>query len=290
MSEPDCTDEASEFDSEGGDQEEDEALDSRQQRLEEYESRYDCRVIVVDAEILTPSAVNIEDILLETGDCESLHLFLNTLGGEGEAAIRLVRQMRTRCTHLTVIVPLEAKSAGTLLLLGADEIVTGPTSDLGPIDPQLWLEHYGRKPAKTVLEAFRRAEAAAATEGVLASFHAMTLENRSAFEAQEARESLDHATLQLEQSLANCPSRKREEISDLTMHLERVLIQAPQVHEASIYPEELLEAGLPIVRLSHQDQQWIDIWAIWIMYTQVSENQVYESTDVSFRFYIDPSD
>lgn len=289
MSGSDCADKNEEVGAGEGGDEQDEALDSRQAALEEYECRYDCRLIVLDAEILTLSAVNLEDILLEIGDCKSLHLFLNTLGGEGGAAIRLVRQMRARCESLTVVVPLEAKSAGTLLLLGADQIVTGPTSDLGPIDPQMWLEHYGRKPAKTILGAFERAESAAAADGVLASFHAMVLENRSAFEAQEARESLSHAKLELEQSLANCPGRCREDILQMTDRLQEILIDVPQVHEASISPEELNEAGLPIVQLRPQDQTWIDIWELWSMYVQVPENQVYESADLSIRLHLDPS-
>jgi hypothetical protein len=38
-----------------------------------------------------------------------------------------------------VIVPDYAKSAGTLMALGADEIVMSDTSELGPIDPQITL-------------------------------------------------------------------------------------------------------------------------------------------------------
>ncbi|WP_419949131.1 SDH family Clp fold serine proteinase [Candidatus Palauibacter sp.] len=56
--------------------------------------------------------------------------------GDGNSALHLVRQAQSRCTELTVIVPDQAKSAGTLFVLGAHHIVMGPTSDLGPVDPQ----------------------------------------------------------------------------------------------------------------------------------------------------------
>ena len=37
----------------------------------------------------------------------------------------------------SVVVPNVAKSTATMLVLGADEIVVGPSSELGPIDPQI---------------------------------------------------------------------------------------------------------------------------------------------------------
>ena len=70
---------------------------------------------------------------------QDLHVMLYTLGGDGETALRLVRQAQSRCRELTVIVPDQAKSAGTLFVLGSDRIVMGPTSDLGLIDPQFQL-------------------------------------------------------------------------------------------------------------------------------------------------------
>jgi membrane-bound ClpP family serine protease len=44
---------------------------------------------------------------------QNLHLLLDTPGGDGETAIRVVRSAQARCRELTVIVPNQAKSAGT---------------------------------------------------------------------------------------------------------------------------------------------------------------------------------
>ena len=41
--------------------------------------------------------------------------------------------------RVRVIVPDYAKSAGTLMALGADRIIMSETSELGPIDPQVIL-------------------------------------------------------------------------------------------------------------------------------------------------------
>ena len=81
-----------------------------------------------------------EETLYDANPDENLHVMLRTLGGDGETALRLVRQAQSRCKELTVIVPVEAKSAGTLFVLGADRVLMGPTSDLGPIDPQFRLQ------------------------------------------------------------------------------------------------------------------------------------------------------
>ena len=52
-----------------------------------------------------------------------------------------MRAAQSRCDELTVIVPDMAKSAATLLSLGAHHIMMGPASDLGPIDPQLLIRN-----------------------------------------------------------------------------------------------------------------------------------------------------
>ena len=80
---------------------------------------------------------------------------LSTQGGDGETALR--RQAQSRCAELTVIVPDQAKSTGTLFVLGADHIYLGPTSDLGPVDPQLLLPNGQLAAAKAIIAAGRRA-------------------------------------------------------------------------------------------------------------------------------------
>jgi hypothetical protein len=65
-----------------------------------------------------------------------LDLILHSPGGSAEAAESIVEYLRTRFDHIRVIVPIAAMSAATMVALGADEIVMGAHSQLGPIDPQ----------------------------------------------------------------------------------------------------------------------------------------------------------
>ena len=68
---------------------------------------------------------------------EKLDLFLHSPGGDGEAAEQICAYLRTQFKHIRAIVPVYAMSAATMMALGADEILMGAHSQIGPIDPQL---------------------------------------------------------------------------------------------------------------------------------------------------------
>lgn len=75
------------------------------------------------------------DQLESIGDVEHLDLVLDTLGGNVEMPWRIVSLIREFCEKFSVLIPYRAASAGTLLALGADEIVMTRLAVLGPIDP-----------------------------------------------------------------------------------------------------------------------------------------------------------
>ena len=69
--------------------------------------------------------------------CDKISLFLYTRGGNTSAARNIVNLLRMYCENLQVIVPYKAHSAGTIISLGANEIVMTKQATLGPIDPSL---------------------------------------------------------------------------------------------------------------------------------------------------------
>ena len=77
----------------------------------------------------------IYDHLRKLGQVEQLDLVLHTRGGNVDAVWPLVNLCRAFTKIFCVLVPLRAHSAGTLICLGADEIVLGTASELSPIDP-----------------------------------------------------------------------------------------------------------------------------------------------------------
>jgi ClpP class serine protease len=81
------------------------------------------------------------DLLHNVPENHDLDLLLHTNGGSIDAAERLMGMLRSRVgiAELRIIVPDSAKSAGTLMVLGADSVVMSDMSELGPIDPQAYL-------------------------------------------------------------------------------------------------------------------------------------------------------
>jgi ClpP class serine protease len=77
------------------------------------------------------------DHLDKIGPCEKISLFLYTRGGDTSAARNIVNLLRMYCDNLQVIVPHKAHSSGTIISLGANEIVMTKQATLGPIDPSL---------------------------------------------------------------------------------------------------------------------------------------------------------
>jgi len=70
-------------------------------------------------------------------DTNKISLYLYTRGGSTLAAWSLVNLIRQFCKQLEVIVPLKAHSGGTLICLGANNIVMTKQATLGPIDPNV---------------------------------------------------------------------------------------------------------------------------------------------------------
>lgn len=71
------------------------------------------------------------------GPCKKISLYLYTRGGDTSAARNIVNLLRMYCDCLQVIIPHKAHSAGTIISLGANEIIMTKQATLGPIDPSL---------------------------------------------------------------------------------------------------------------------------------------------------------
>lgn len=90
-----------------------------------------------------------------------IELIIHTYGGLPQKAKQIIEFLRVRVgsrNKLRVVIPEIAKSAGTLIALGADKITMGSPSELGPIDPQIPRYSGGQVqyvPAWSYIDAFR---------------------------------------------------------------------------------------------------------------------------------------
>lgn len=87
------------------------------------------------ARISEAAVTPLYDQLSTIGKQEYLDLFLFTRGGMTEAPWRIVTLIREFCNKFTVLIPFRALSSGTLIALGADEIIMTSMGVLSPIDP-----------------------------------------------------------------------------------------------------------------------------------------------------------
>lgn len=85
-----------------------------------------------------PDADMIEGVLCNIDTSQGLTLILDAPGGDGLAAERIIQICKSYSKKdFEAIVPARAKSAATMVCLGSDRILMSPTSELGPIDPQV---------------------------------------------------------------------------------------------------------------------------------------------------------
>ena len=262
----------------------------RQRQIRAYEALTGSRLVVLIGYLETFSITFFEDLLIDVDPGDDLHLLLDTPGGDGEAAIRLVRQAQSRCRELSVIVPDQAKSAGTILALGAHRIVMGPTSDLGPIDPQFLYSDGRIAAAKAILAAFDRAERQVLEFPETALFHATMLSDVTALAAQQARDAISRTSSQLLEALAANPQRDADTVEALAKRLAPLLIVDADSHAAVVSGSVAADHGLPIENLDAADPQWRAIWRLWTRYFALPEDTVYESASASHVFSSAPSD
>lgn len=68
---------------------------------------------------------------------DTLEILMHSPGGHPSIAYQVMKFFRRTCKRVNVIVPLQAKSAATLMCFGADMIYMGEFAELGPMDVQI---------------------------------------------------------------------------------------------------------------------------------------------------------
>ncbi|MEI6712874.1 MAG: hypothetical protein WCO60_03925 [Verrucomicrobiota bacterium] len=76
-------------------------------------------------------------VLEPLGYHDTIYLFIKSDGGSGQVSLRMVSLLRQHCKNLIALVPLECASAATMITLGANKILMGPTAYLTAVDTSL---------------------------------------------------------------------------------------------------------------------------------------------------------
>jgi serine dehydrogenase proteinase len=234
----------------------------------------------------------IEEVLRNTEmDGRQLFLILNSPGGSGLAAERIVNICRTYGKgSFSVVVPKMAKSAATMVCFGAKTILMSPTSELGPVDPQVPIrDENGRvvsyQAAHEVLEAYNELlKQANTTKGRVEPY----LQQLARIDAREIRAIMsaqklaDHITLTSLKS--GCLKGKTEKV--IRTRVKSFLDPHHTIsHGRPIYREVAKACGLDITEVDIDSPLWHSVWSLYVRLnhlTQTNASKVVESVATEY--------
>jgi serine dehydrogenase proteinase len=91
--------------------------------------------------IFHPTTVKVREELIkfkkENGNLDQLDFIIESPGGSADDAYKIIRALRKSFKTVNVVIPFWAKSAATLLSLGASTIIMDEYAEFGPLDVQL---------------------------------------------------------------------------------------------------------------------------------------------------------
>jgi ClpP class serine protease len=165
-------------------------------------------------------AVSILRAVHETPRDRPIEIVLHTPGGLVLAAQQIAGALAAHPAKITAVIPHYAMSGGTLIPLGADEIVMDTHAALGPVDPQL-----GQYPAASILAALE---------------FPGTRDDQTLIMADIARK----AIVQVEGFVCGLLERHLE--SDRARDVAHLLATGVWTHDHPLSASELPSLGLPV--------------------------------------------
>jgi ClpP class serine protease len=118
--------------------------EGRKELFEQLKGSFDGRTLVTfftsfdfDTQIDDKDCDMLQSVLRHCDLSKGLILMINSPGGEPMAAERIAKVCRSYSGtgDYWALVPGRAKSAATMICLGASKIIMAPTAELGPVDP-----------------------------------------------------------------------------------------------------------------------------------------------------------
>ncbi|HTQ99175.1 MAG TPA: ATP-dependent Clp protease proteolytic subunit [Candidatus Acidoferrum sp.] len=99
--------------------------------------KLDADILFYNGDMERPYDQTVLDQCLARSRKKNIVLILVTGGGDAHAAYRIARCLQSQYENFTCYVPGYCKSAGTLLVLGAHDIIFSEHGELGPLDVQM---------------------------------------------------------------------------------------------------------------------------------------------------------
>jgi len=216
--------------------------------------------------------------LLQNCDCPSkdLVLVINSPGGEAFAAERIINVCRSFSPKgFRAIVPKMAKSAATMVCLGATEISMSSTSELGPIDPQIAVqdgEDVRYLAAHEIIESykdlFRKANR---TKGRLEPF----LQQLQRFDARDIRRIVSAQDLSASIAVKSLKDGMLSKLSESEIKRKIKPFLNPAItkaHGRPIYHDVAEKCGLNVKLHDIKSDFWKQVWELYVRCNYVVSN------------------
>lgn len=228
----------------------------------------------------TSDIPNLETVLNSISGTDQINLLIHSPGGDGTIVEKIVEMCRSHLSgqnqKFRVIVPNIAKSAATVLALGADQILMGYCSELGPIDPQVpivvsgitqWVSAFAFVEARDKLmdqiaKAIKKKEP---TVGLITQLAGLNIpftdemENQIDFSKKTALTLLDKFML-----IPNFPGAKQRSKEASRIAGKLLSKQLFPVHGHYINGAAAKALGLEVEVLDKDDDLWKLIWDYYI--------------------------
>jgi Serine dehydrogenase proteinase len=207
---------------------------------------------------------------------DTLEILVHTPGGHASIAYRMARFFKSHCRRLNMIVPLTAKSAGTILCLAGDCIYMGELAELGPLDVQITDELEKGKRPFSPLDEFKSMDFLREYATEFLDYFVFALKERGMSVKQALHEAIPAVTGMMSPMYAHIdPSKvgsyrrslaEGEEYARRLLQgtgnpnaedvVERLVWKYPE-HDFVIDPAEAIEIGLPVKILDYGQEQKI---------------------------------
>lgn len=222
------------------------------------------------------------DLLHNIPENEPVDLFLHTFGGDVDACEKLVRLIHANVveSRFRVVVPDVAKSAGTLMALGANEILMSDTSELGMIDPQFPMrDNQGNEFWHSVIAYLdaHQEHAEALRVDPRDPVAMLRLDNFDAKIVRKFQGIRDRVRTFAEDLL------KRNGLAASTISSELMSPSRWKTHGQPITHADAAQLGLPVTYIPSSDPRWIRYWKLYCLQRlAIGENgKIFESAFVS---------
>jgi hypothetical protein len=244
-------------------------------------------------------------VMIEDGDAEMLEgvmqvcdfskgvaLIINSPGGIGLEAERIINVLRSYSGtgEYTTLVPAKAKSAATMICLGASKIVMGKTSELGTVDPQVTIKErdkVSRFSVYNIVKSYENLFERAVRETGHLEPYLQQLANYDEREIAEYKTALSLSDDIAVRALKACMLKDLPE-ADIKKKIGIFLIPETRakVHGRPISAEDAVNCGLTIDVKTVNDPLWLLLYELYIRldnYVSINSNsKIIECYDKSF--------